>query len=300
MTRKSQPPDALRAAVAKQPRAARRSLDTFAQETIDLFTRVMIRAGYLPTTVAKGVQAAAARVPKTVRPDTQGSRPDLADAGHILTLWAQDPDYLLPNGALRAIPARGPAPSIEALVSRVSPRLTFAEGWSQLARTSTLQAVGKRYVPRDEAIIYLGDRQLLAANTLRFLNACLQNLEHNLQKGASEPWYLRSAQHADFPSDAVEGYLQESIQRGMQFLRAEDTVMLRVAKTRPRTPERRRVSVNLFYTVLDADAQSNGAGSEAQKTSPHASAGTAGVRHGERRKSVGRRQSRRGRVRARF
>jgi hypothetical protein len=179
----------------------------------------------------------------------------------------------------------------------VSPRLTFAEGWSQLARTSTLQAVGKRYVPRDEAIIYLGDRQLLAANTLRFLNACLQNLEHNLQKGASEPWYLRSAQHADFPSNAVDGYLQESIQRGMQFLRAEDTVMLRVAKTAARTQERRRVSVNLFYTVLDADAPLSTTGSEVLKTSPNAPKDTV---DSARRKPVGRRQSGRSRSRARL
>lgn len=262
MTRKSQRPAGSEVEFARQPRAPRGSLDTFAQETVDLFTRVMIRAGYLPSTVAKGVQSAAARVPKTVRPDTQGSRLDLADAGHILTLWAQDPDYLLPSGALRPIPARGPAPSIEALVARVSPRLTFAEGWSQLERTSTLQAVGKRYVPRDEAIIYLGDRELLAANTLRFLHACLRNLDHNLQKGASEPWYLRSAQHADFPTRAVNGYLQESIQRGMQFLRSEDTVMLRAAKAAAPSKERRRVSVNLFYTVLDADAPSSAAGTK--------------------------------------
>ena len=300
MTRKAKRPDALRAEVAKHPSAAQASPDNFAQETIDLFTRVMIRAGYLPSTVAKGVQAAAARVPKTVRPDTRGSRPDLADAGHILTLWAQDPDYLLPNGALRAIPARGPAPSIEALVARASPRLTFAEGWSQLARTSTLQAIGKRYVPRDEAIIYLGDRQLLAANTLRFLNACLQNLEHNLQKGVSEPWYLRSAQHADFPSDAVDGYLQESIQRGMQFLRAEDTVMLRIGKATARTQERRRVSVNLFYTVLDADAPSSSTGSEVLKAPPNVAKDAADITGRARRKPVGRGQPRRSRFRARL
>src|SRR5262249_36577766 len=95
--------------------------------------------------------------------------------------------------------------------------------------------------------------QLLAANTLRFLNACLQNLEHNAVRGVSEPWFLRSAQHADFPSGAVNGYLEESMQRGMQFLKAEDTVMLRIAKGAPARRDGRRLSVNLFYTVLDAD-----------------------------------------------
>jgi hypothetical protein len=271
MRRKSGRSGAARAESYRSRRAFPAALDAFARQTVELFARIMIRAGYSRAAIARAVKTAAVSIPQSVRATARGSRADLADAGHILTLWAQDPDYLLPNGTLRPIPARGPAPSIEALVARVTPRLTFQEGWSQLDRTSTLRRVGTRYVPRDEAIIYLGDRQLLAANTLRVLNACLQNLEHNAERGASEPWYLRSAQHADFPLAAVNGYLDESIQRGMQFLKAEDGVMLRVAKTAPSTRQRRRVSVNLFYAVLDdstpigADTPVPGTSSESPK-----------------------------------
>jgi hypothetical protein len=254
-------------------RRARASFDSFAGQTVELFTRVMIRAGYSRAALATAVKTTAASIPRTVRPAAQGSRPDFADAGHILTLWAQDPDYLLPDGALRPIPARGGSPSIEALVARVRPRLTFKEGWAQLNRTSTLRSVGRRYVPQDEAIIYLRDRRLLAANTLRFLHTCLQNLEHNFEQGTTEPWYLRTAQHTDFPLIAVEGYLDESIERGMQFLKAEDAVMLRVAKGAPPGQERRRVSVNLFYSVLNADANSGTVGTNHASRTPQRSAG---------------------------
>jgi hypothetical protein len=213
----------------------------------------MIRAGCSPTQIAATVTTAARSIPRKARANAKTSRPDFNDAGHILTLWSKDPEYLLPNGALRPIPARGPTPSIEALVARATPTLTFEEVWRQLDRTRTLDEVGELYVPVREALIYLSDPNLLAANTLRFLNVCLQNLDHNLERGSAEPWYLRSAQHADFPLDVVEEYLKASIERGMVFLRAEDDVMLRTASSAPATPHRGRVSVNLFYSVLDTE-----------------------------------------------
>ena len=248
-------------------RAADTPFDVFARQTVELFTRVMIRAGCSPAQIADTVRTASRSIPRKARVDAKASRPDFNDAGHILTLWSKDPDYLLPDGALRPIPARGPAPSIEALVARATPTLTFEEVWRQLDRTRTLEQVGEQYVPVREALIYLNDPNLLAANTLRFLNVCLQNLDHNMERGSSEPWYLRSAQHADFPLEVVDSYLKASIERGMVFLRAEDDVMLRTASSVPETPHRRRVSVNLFYSVLDTEGvEGSGLATEVPRT----------------------------------
>ena len=254
MTRPRKRTAAPKGSTSRTPAASGAPFDVFARQTIELFTRVMIRAGCSPSAIAMAVRTTARSIPRTVRSAAKASRPDFNDAGHILTLWSKDPDYLSANGALRPIPARGPAPSIEALVARASPTLTFEEAWAQLERTRTLEHVGGLYVPVREAIIYLSDPNLLAANTLRFLNVCLQNLEHNMVRGSSEPWYLRSAQHADFPLDLAEEYLKASVERGMVFLRAEDDVMLRIADGVPQTQHRGRVSVNLFYSVLDADS----------------------------------------------
>jgi len=257
-----------RARRGESPQASGRSdaFEAFATQTIELFTRIMIRAGCSSSTIEKAVKNSGRLFAQTVRSTAKRSRVELNDPGHILTLWSQDPDYLSADGALRPVPARGVAPSIEALVERVTPPLTFAEAWEQLERTRTLQQVGELYVPREEAIIYLRDPELLAANTLRFLNVCLQNLEHNVERGSSEPWYLRSAQHADFPLDCVSEYLDASIKRGMEFLKAEDVVMLRVANDRAEVSQRRRVSVNLFYSVVDAGtSDTRGATAEIRK-----------------------------------
>ena len=222
-------------------------------ETARLFVRAMIRGGYSGADLVAAVKAEVAANPPHVRPTGKGGRPDFDDTAHILTLWSRDPDYLEPNGSLRPIPARGPAPSIEALVAKITPPLNFDEAWAQLESTSTLQQVGTLYAPRREAVIYLADPQHLSSHNLRVLNSALHTLEHNFTSGLSEPWYERSAQQTSFPISAVSAYLEESIGRGMEFLKAEDAITLRMSRVAPRTEPRCRLSVNLFYTVLDAE-----------------------------------------------
>jgi hypothetical protein len=229
------------------------SLDAFATETLRLFVRAMVRGGYSGAELVSAIKAEVDANPPSVRPAGRGGRPDSDDAAHILTLWSRDPDYLTPNGSLRPIPALGPPPSIEALLARVSPRLTFDEVWTQLNRTSTLQQIGDLYVPSREAVIYLADPRQLSSHNLRVLNAALHTLEHNFTNGLSEPWYERSAQQAAFPVDAVTGYLEGSIGRAMEFLKAEDSIAERIAARAPSPQPRCRLSINLFYTVLDEE-----------------------------------------------
>jgi hypothetical protein len=236
----------------KSLRSSGARLDRFANETLRLFVRAMIRGGYSGTDLVKAVKSEVAANPPDVHPTGRGSRLDFDDAAHVLTLWSRDPDYIEPNGSLRPIRARGPAPSVEALVTKITPPLTFEEAWSQLERTSTLQQIGELFVPRREAIIHLADPQQLSSHNLRVLNSALHTLEHNFTRGLEEPWYERSAQQAAFPVSAVTSYLEDSIQRGMEFLKAEDAVTLRLSHDAPPTEPRCRVSVNLFYTVLDA------------------------------------------------
>jgi len=243
-----------RATRTRRRYAAGAPLDAFANETIQLFVRAMVRGGYSAAALESAVKAAVESSPPSVRPTGSGGRPDFDDAAHILTLWSRDPDYLSPSGSLRPVPVRGPAPSIEALAEKVSPPLTFEEAWTQLSRTSTLQQVGELYVPRREALIHLGDPQQLSSHNLRVLNCALHTLEHNFMNGLSEPWYERSVQQAVFPVDAVAGYLESSIQRSMAFLKAEDAIASRIAESASPTQPRCRLNLNLFYTLRDAEA----------------------------------------------
>lgn len=253
MARKCRPSDVTRRTSTRRGRTSVAPLDAFATETIRLFVRAMVRGGYSGAELVEAVKAEVDSNPPSVRPTGSGGRADFDDAAHTLTLWSRDPDYLSANGSLRPISARGPAPSIEALVAKLSPRISFDAVWTQLSRTSTLQQVGDLYVPCREAIIHLADPQQLSSHNLRVLNSALHTLEHNFTKGLSEPWYERSAQQAAFPVDAVAPYLKDSIERGMEFLKAEDTIALRIADSASPIQPRCRLTVNLFYTVRDAE-----------------------------------------------
>jgi hypothetical protein len=73
-----------------------------------------------------------------------GSGCSADEAAHVITLWYMDSEYL--GAHSRPVPLRlhGPAPSIEALIKRVNPRLSIAGVLDYLNAAKTLKKEGRR------------------------------------------------------------------------------------------------------------------------------------------------------------
>lgn len=79
---------------------------------------------------------------------------DLDALGHVVYLWQRRPNYLDHDGQPKPIPARGPAPSIEALFRETKRAKYFELGLTHLIKVRRIrQLPNRRYVPCSEVTI---------------------------------------------------------------------------------------------------------------------------------------------------
>ncbi len=79
---------------------------------------------------------------------------DLDALGHVIYLWQRRPSYLDNDGQPKPIPARGPAPSIEALFREMKRVKYFEQGLQHLIRVRRIRRLSnKRYAPCSEVTI---------------------------------------------------------------------------------------------------------------------------------------------------
>lgn len=79
---------------------------------------------------------------------------DLDALGHVVYLWQRRPSYLDNDGQPKPIPARGPAPSIEALFREMKRTKYFEQGLKHLIQVRRIRKLpNRRYVPCSEVTI---------------------------------------------------------------------------------------------------------------------------------------------------
>lgn len=234
----------------KQKDADHRPLDAMGGDTVDRFAGTMKRAGYSNKDLITRFGRAVARAP---RPRTSGdtqTRNEFHDTSHVLTLWESDPDCVDENGQPIALPIRGPAPSVQALVERARPNLPLEEALDLFLRTHTLRKVGRKLIPTDESIIHTPESRTLSTHHVIVLNQLLRNFEFNSQVRRLTPrWTQRVVECPDFPLDELPMLIAEFAKRANRFLKSYDHSMARTArKARPAT-KRARTAINLFLSV---------------------------------------------------
>src|SRR5579871_2153116 len=102
-----------------------RPLDAIAAEVIELCAWTVAQCGYSPTASLRQWRETCKKIPRTVIRKGLGVDPRYDVAIHLLTLWSENPDCLLPDGEFRPLPERGPAPSIESLVHALGGEVTI-------------------------------------------------------------------------------------------------------------------------------------------------------------------------------
>ncbi len=121
--------------------------------------------------IAKARLAASKKVAR-LRPDRQVTV-DLDVLGHVIYIWQRTPSYLDGEGQPISIPARGPAPSIQALFRAIKRASYFEQGLKHLlqVRRISRQRNG-RYLPCSEVSIV--DR--LTPEMVRLLSQTINRL----------------------------------------------------------------------------------------------------------------------------
>jgi hypothetical protein len=112
---------------------------------------------------------------------------DLDVLGHVVYIWQRTPSYLDNEGQPQPIPARGPAPSIQALFRDVKRSDYFEQGLRHLIRVKRIQRLpNKRYIPCSEVTIVDGMTpelgQLLSQTMNRLVSTVVYNTSQRDQK----------------------------------------------------------------------------------------------------------------------
>jgi hypothetical protein len=105
---------------------------------------------------------------------------DLDVLGHVIYIWQRTATYLGNDGQPIAIPARGPAPSIQALFSVVKRDMYFEQGFKHLLRLKRIRRVRtKRYVPCSEVTIIEGLTPEMVLQLVQTMNRMVATVLHN-------------------------------------------------------------------------------------------------------------------------
>jgi hypothetical protein len=228
-------------------------LDATALEAVDRFVRVLGRCGCAAPDILAAFAAACERLPTPKMPVRSGPQREISNAPHILTLWFSDALYVDRTGAPIALPLRGPAPSLEALVERVDSALKVEEAAGYLLRSRTVIRRGARYVPRRRALSLRGAQGAVVFRNLRSLVGLLRTLENNLQpKRTTRSWFEYSAENHAFPASARVAFDERLDELAMKFLQTLDADMHR--RESERSPSEKTVHVGVgVYRFEDTE-----------------------------------------------
>lgn len=225
-------------------------VDAIARNTLRLFAQTMVRGGYSAKELTAQFERYVASAPrprtrKAINPD-----PVFHDTGHVLTLWESDPDYVDEEGKPRALPIRGPAPSVEALVKRARPTLPLEEALDFFRRTHALRKVGRKLIPTDESIIHSPQSKTQSTHHLLVLNQLLRNFAFNAKVRPGDPrWTQRVVESPNFPVNELPFLIAEVAERANRFLKSYDHSLARIARRAPPDTARVRAAINLFFAV---------------------------------------------------
>jgi hypothetical protein len=218
---------------------------------------VIAQCGYSPQKSARRFQQRFDRTPTAVVQRTASTSKDIDLTAHVLTLWSQEREYLLPDGQMRPLRASGPAPSIEALVDKVGGGLSTKSALTNLLSTGSLRRCGQMYVPRDTWVAHPSSSPSQQAHHMRVFVEFLRTLDHNTRaRSMDERWFQYAADNAAVPVSQMailKRYLRAT---GHAFLRDKDALMYRMARRRKSGEPTRPVSIGVY---LSQPRESSGA-----------------------------------------
>jgi hypothetical protein len=199
--------------------------------------------------MASAFHEACERLPENLFRSGQTLNHELLESGHVLSVWLSDPNYLDQQGQPLPIRLRGAAPSLEALIDRVSSGLQIEQVVKYLVRTGSITKVGRRYAVRRTSVSVSREPELAYAHGLQTVLALLHTIENNAPPIQDRHLCFEfTAGNTRFPT-RLRGEFDTRLRRlGMDFLRRLDADMRRAEDSRRPGEPTLRMTVGLFQS----------------------------------------------------
>lgn len=197
-------------------------IDRDTRDAIHRFVRVLAQRG-CPTRAIQEEVALACEGLTDVQAGEPAPWRRVDDSAHVLTLWFSDPAYTDREGEPSPLQTLGPAPSLEALVSRVDPALDVTQVLEVLRRTGSVRQVGERYAPRKRSLVMRDARDL--PDVLGGLFGHLQTFEHNGWGPRDDPRLETYSLNRNIPLSAVADLEGKMRTMGERFILQTDATL---------------------------------------------------------------------------
>lgn len=210
---------------ATADRHAKRGGASYSGEFLGRLARILVHSGHSPQDLIRQFRDICGRLPEPKRSWDPTQLGYFADLPHVLALWHADPKYLDSRGAPIALPPRGRAPSLYALIERVLPDEDPESVVGTLARLKGIRRRAGRYVPAGRHLSYRRNSGRVYA--LNALLGMLRTVERNISGPKSGAIFERAAMNPDFPVNALPAFHGRVKRQAEGFLSTVDGDMHR-------------------------------------------------------------------------
>jgi hypothetical protein len=182
---------------------------------------LMLSTGFEGGELERICLSALGRATAKARVGTKDETGGLMTAALVLDAWHRDRRYLDRNGAPKAVPLLGPAPSVEAMVRSQRPKKHPADIAQRLHILNLVVSNRRKlYKPSSDVAVISSRDPLVLQHTVRALSALLATVGRNVNgtRGLS-PLIERHAEVPDLPRRDVEAFQNFTQIQGRTFLR---------------------------------------------------------------------------------
>ncbi len=147
-------------------------------------------------------------------------------AARVIAGWRRDPEFLMPDGAVRTLPFEGGRASFSELVRRYSGDVPPRAVLDELVQIGAVQIDGKNGVHLQvEAYLPKGDTEKMYSILGTDVALLIAAIDHNTSSAAEQPWLQRKVAYDNIPGEALEVIRVYSARAGQHLLEQLDRMI---------------------------------------------------------------------------
>jgi hypothetical protein len=218
------PQSACRSVPISHRRDERFPLDDLATEFLKHAAGLVAAAGYSLDEAVDSFKSSCVRIPRRV--GRHSRRCPVGDPGQVMTLWYSKSEYLNQRGKPIPLPLHGPAPSVQALVHEVDPRLSVSEALDYLTACKSIKRRGTLFVSTARILNLPAQSPYQSALHLKAAAGLLRTIDHNAHN--ANQW-LQCVAEGPVPEHKLLSAVRDFSRAGSQMAKYADDFILRRA-----------------------------------------------------------------------
>jgi hypothetical protein len=216
------------------------------REFLEALVPLMVEAGHSPKRLVAEFKEICGRMNEPARKWDPADLAYVADLPHVLSHWHTDEQYNDRKGKPRALPLRGPGPSLSALIERVYPGGDPDPVVRALVRTRAVRERDGYFEPIAHNVLYI-ERTHARHHALLSVFELLRTVTRNCAAGRRGPPLLHQTAINPWVPERYLPELHERLKRqAAELLWEFDRFMRRRESTRRRSEPVRRVGLGIY------------------------------------------------------